>query len=83
MIRRRGFLAGFAVALAAPAIIRSPGILMPIKPLRLNRIFELPPMKAEGSRVIFDENGIKWISLTVGYAVTYERLRDGLYEAVA
>lgn len=35
MIRRRGFIAGFAPLLAAPAIIRSPGLLMPIKPLVL------------------------------------------------
>lgn len=35
MIRRRGFIAGFASLLAAPAIIRSPGLLMPIKPLVL------------------------------------------------
>ncbi len=32
MIGRRGFLAGLAVALAAPAIIRTPGLLMPVKP---------------------------------------------------
>ena len=34
MIRRRGFLAGLGVALAAPAIIRTPGLLMPVKPVR-------------------------------------------------
>lgn len=31
MIQRRGFLAGLAAALAAPAIIRTPGLLMPVK----------------------------------------------------
>lgn len=30
-MRRRGFLAGFAAALAAPAIIRTPGLLMPVR----------------------------------------------------
>ena len=33
MLRRRGFLVGIASALAAPAIIRMPGLLMPVKPL--------------------------------------------------
>lgn len=32
MLSRRGLIGGL-VALAAPAIIRSPGLLMPIKPL--------------------------------------------------
>ena len=32
MIQRRGFLAGIGALLAAPAIIRTPGILMPVKP---------------------------------------------------
>ena len=31
MIQRRGFLAGAAALLAAPAIIRTPGLLMPVK----------------------------------------------------
>ena len=31
MLRRRGLLAGIAAALAAPAIIRTPGLLMPVK----------------------------------------------------
>lgn len=33
MIRRQ-FLTGLAAALAAPAVIRTPGLLMPVKPLR-------------------------------------------------
>jgi hypothetical protein len=32
MIQRRGFLAGIGAFLAAPAIIRTPGLLMPVKP---------------------------------------------------
>jgi hypothetical protein len=34
MLRRRGFLGGLA-ALAAPAIIRTPGLLMPVRALVL------------------------------------------------
>lgn len=34
-LRRRGFLAGLGAALAAPAIIRTPGLLMPIRSLIL------------------------------------------------
>jgi hypothetical protein len=33
MLTRRGLLAGLGVALCAPAIIRTPGLLMPVKPL--------------------------------------------------
>lgn len=33
MLRRRGFLGGMLAALAAPAIIRTPGLLMPVKPV--------------------------------------------------
>ena len=32
-LQRRGFLTGLAAALAAPAIIRTPGLLMPVKRL--------------------------------------------------
>jgi hypothetical protein len=32
MIQRRGLLAGLGALLAAPAIIRTPGLLMPVKP---------------------------------------------------
>jgi len=34
MIPRRGLLAGLGALLAAPAIIRTPGLLMPVKPVR-------------------------------------------------
>ncbi len=33
MIPRRGFLAGLGALLAAPAIIRTPGLLMPVRPV--------------------------------------------------
>jgi len=32
MIQRRSLLAGLGALLAAPAIIRAPGLLMPVKP---------------------------------------------------
>lgn len=32
MIPRRGLMAGLGALLAAPAIIRTPGLLMPVKP---------------------------------------------------
>lgn len=36
-LSRRGLLAGIIAAAAAPVIIRTPGLLMPIKPLRQGR----------------------------------------------
>lgn len=39
MLRRRGFIAGLAAALAAPAIIRTPGLLMPVKKVVLEEGF--------------------------------------------
>jgi hypothetical protein len=33
MLRRRGLLAGLGALLAAPAIIRTPGLLMPVRPV--------------------------------------------------
>lgn len=35
-LTRRGLLTGLAVALFAPAIIRTPGLLMPVSPLSLD-----------------------------------------------
>jgi hypothetical protein len=32
-MNRRGFIGGLITALAAPAIIRTPGLLMPVRPL--------------------------------------------------
>lgn len=38
MIQRRGFLAGVGAFFAAPAIIRTPGLLMPVKMLRVDPV---------------------------------------------
>lgn len=35
MLNRRSFVSGLLVALAAPAIVRTPGLLMRVKPVRL------------------------------------------------
>lgn len=68
-MHRRGFLGGL-LALAAPAIIRTPGLLMPVKQfdsgMRLLtncgvwealHPFGLPPLKQEGALVAFDNPG--------------------------
>lgn len=46
MMRRRGFIAGMAAALVAPAIVRTPGLLMPVKP-----IVAEPPLVIVGPRL--------------------------------
>ena len=38
LIRRRGLLAGIGAMLAVPAIIRTPGLLMPVKPAALEPV---------------------------------------------
>ncbi len=49
-LRRRGFLAGLGLLVAAPAIIRTPGLLMPIKPqLILPGNFELEGYRLDPS----------------------------------
>jgi hypothetical protein len=42
MIARRGFFGGLGALLAAPAIIRSPGLLMPVKPVFVPPEFAMP-----------------------------------------
>lgn len=37
-VSRRGFLAGIIAACAAPAIIRTPGLIMPVKPTFLDSV---------------------------------------------
>lgn len=37
-MNRRGFLRGLIAAAAAPAIITTPGLLMPVKPVRARRL---------------------------------------------
>lgn len=45
MIQRRGFIAGLAAALAAPAIIRTPGLLMPVKRVLAPDDFDINAMR--------------------------------------
>ncbi len=42
-LNRRTFLTGALAALAAPAIIRTPGLLMPVRPLRLAAVQPIEP----------------------------------------
>lgn len=48
MLDRRGFLSGLAAALCAPAIIRTPGLLMPVK--MPNPLYHVINLKFHGSR---------------------------------
>lgn len=43
-LHRRGFLGGLAAALAAPAIITTPGLLMPVRPQPRRLILRAPPL---------------------------------------
>lgn len=71
-MNRRGFLLGAGLFVAAPAIIRAPGLLMPVKPLPRRLItFDVPILAGNG----YDAGGFK----TVGpfrYAVLYEAEND-------
>jgi len=59
-MNRRGFLTGIIAAAAAPAIIRTPGLIMPIKPALV-----LPP------REIWDATIKQW-----GTGITITDLED-------
>lgn len=69
MIQRRGFLTGLGALLAAPAIIRTPGLLMPVRPVVVTAT-DLE--RDEGMSVFFStpatsENGLfwrRWMDLT-------------------
>lgn len=50
MIQRRGFLAGFGALLFAPAIIRTPGLLMPVKTVALGHYLTLSEIVTEALR---------------------------------
>ncbi|TXH08099.1 MAG: hypothetical protein E6R03_18520 [Hyphomicrobiaceae bacterium] len=51
-MKRRGFLGGLLAAAVAPAIIRTPGLIMPIKPvLGLKPAWDLELMDAFGRRI--------------------------------
>lgn len=80
-MNRRSFLSGL-IALAAPAIIRTPGLLMPIQPLRLVHIsnerffpIEYKPI-SEGFKVIIEALAVnqrqlsQYDDLFSGYRVT-------------
>jgi hypothetical protein len=58
-LSRRSIFGGFLAVIAAPAIIRTPGLLMPIRPVKppLPQIVSFPwvPWKAEGDLYSFDD----------------------------
>ena len=60
---RRGLFGGAFAALAAPAIIRTPGLLMPVKRLLSAneviplRYLGLSALKVEGASTAFDNSG--------------------------
>lgn len=57
MIARRGLIAGLGALLAAPVIVRTPGLLMPIKAARSmnwNAVYCYFPDKAEAQRIAAD-----------------------------
>ena len=75
MISRRGILGGLLAGLAAPAIIRTPGLLMAVKPMPpegflvrdfLTEVtgFGLPPLKIEGQTQAYDH-----VAYEIGYTV--------------
>jgi len=61
MIPRRGLLAGLGALLAAPAIIRTPGLLMPVRPPPLVVGVDLAlPGRDFTSFVVMAARGIGW-----------------------
>ena len=65
MIQRRGLLAGLGALLAAPAIIRTPGLLMPVRPFREPLLAAADFGRDEGTLLFFStpsgaENGWMW-----------------------
>lgn len=52
MLKRRGLLGGLGAILAMPAIIRTPGLLMPMKALSFEP--DMPPLEQMGWGIEFD-----------------------------
>ena len=93
MIRRRGFLAGLAAALvlpklAMPAIIRTPGLLMPISPVKfriwagefswggLSMEFTTtypPPRWPDSEELLMDRSGAHPLFMETGQFDWFER----------
>jgi hypothetical protein len=68
-MNRRGFLGFFGAALAAPAIIRTAGLLMPIKPALV--LPDLPPLAPVTGLVL--RNGV-WVSVPMLLQTAAEQL---------
>lgn len=83
---RRSFIAGLAAALAAPAIVRTPGLLMPVSPPpRLYPATDWPPIWTYGpngfsSPYDLDETGCFWIEARrFGYPRDLHAVRDDAF----
>lgn len=76
-MNRRGFLGALAVAAAAPAIIRTPGLLMPVRswrpagpgPMLLFRF-----LGADGREVLVKESYAPTIEFTAKQAMAWDRV---------
>lgn len=68
---RRGFLAGLAALVAAPAIIR-PGILMPVKPLFKPTLWNVGDVLFNGNAAV--ESLVGWVCTVAGRPGTWEEL---------
>jgi hypothetical protein len=74
-LRRRGFLAGLATALCAPAIVRTPGLLMPVKSLVIPK---LEPVTS--GLVMFENFAPGWQSRGVSRMVPNDEIGKMLAE---
>lgn len=77
MLKRRSLLGGLLGVLAAPAIVRTPGILMPIRPAKPEPIhgLGLAPLKVEGAETDFDTANLR--------VIAYERFETGFIDVSA
>lgn len=75
ILSRRKFFGGLALAAVAPAIIRTPGLLMPIKPMRpimdIDRIMEIHYRMANPPIMTTEESdGLMFGRITFGAVPT-------------
>ena len=88
-LQRRGFLRGIIAAAAAPAIITTPGLLMPIKPLltvgNVPLVFEglvLEFDEAQGSDALFVNSDLMRLMNAVDVQDLWIYGRDAAYVAL-
>ena len=69
-LSRRGFFGGVLATLAAPAIIRTPGLLMPVKPVLIRRTPEADYIEATMNAGLIPEPNIYFLERMVRIADT-------------